>query len=79
MLILILLILIRIGFFLLIERKIISLIQFRYGPNKVIFIGLLQFLLDIIKLLIKEHLYLYLIKIKYLIYLILILIIRLYF
>jgi len=37
------------GFFLLIERKLIRLIQFRLGPNKIIFVGLLQFLFDIIK------------------------------
>lgn len=67
------------GFFLLIERKLISLIQFRFGPNKILFIGIFQFFLDIIKLLIKEHLYFYLIKIKYLIFLIFILILRLIF
>lgn len=77
--ILIIIILIRIGFFLLIERKIIGLIQYRLGPNKILFIGLLQFLLDIIKLLIKEYFYFYLMKIKYLIFLILILLIRLIF
>lgn len=75
----ILLILVRMGFFLLIERKLISIIQFRFGPNKILFIGLFQFLLDIIKLLIKEHLYFYLIKVKYLIFLVFILLLRLIF
>lgn len=70
------LILIRISFFLLIERKLIRLIQFRIGPNKILFIGIFQFILDIVKLLIKEHFYFYLIKIKYLIFLIFILFIR---
>lgn len=48
-------VLIGIGFFLLIERKIIGLVQFRLGPNKVLFLGILQFFIDFIKLLVKER------------------------
>jgi len=55
------------------------LIQFRFGPNKVIYLGLLQFLLDIIKLIFKEYIYFYLIKIKFLFFLIVILLISLLF
>lgn len=72
-LILILLIILRIGFFLLIERKLISLIHYRFGPNKVLFIGLLQFLLDLLKLIFKDYIYLYLFNLNYIIYLFIIL------
>jgi NADH-quinone oxidoreductase subunit H len=41
-------------FYTLLERKILSYSQFRLGPNKVRLIGLLQALLDGIKLIINE-------------------------
>lgn len=43
-----------VAFFTLIERKIIRLIHFRKGPNKVITSGLAQPIADAIKLLTKE-------------------------
>jgi len=45
-----------VAFYTLIERKIISLIQLRVGPNKVSLFGICQPLLDAIKLFIKEDL-----------------------
>jgi NADH:ubiquinone oxidoreductase subunit H len=41
-------------FYTLLERKILSYSQNRLGPNKVVFIGLLQPLLDGFKLILNE-------------------------
>jgi len=50
-----LLVLLSVAFFTLFERKIIGLVHFRLGPNKVIFMGLAQPLLDAFKLLTKRY------------------------
>ena len=50
--------LISIGFFLLIERKILGVIHYRFGPNKVFFLGIIQFLIDFLKLIFKDFIYL---------------------
>ena len=47
--------LLSVAFFTLFERKIIGLVHFRLGPNKVIFMGLVQPLLDALKLLTKRY------------------------
>lgn len=51
-----LLILLSVAFFTLFERKVMGLFHNRVGPNKVIFIGLVQPLLDAFKLLTKQNL-----------------------
>lgn len=51
-----LLLLLSVAFFTLFERKVIGLFHLRVGPNKVSFIGLVQPLLDAIKLLTKQPL-----------------------
>lgn len=51
----VLLILIGVAFLTLLERKVLSYIQIRKGPNKVGFIGILQPISDAIKLFFKEH------------------------
>lgn len=53
-LILLLLVLLSIGFMTVVERKVLAAMQKRIGPNKVGFIGLLQFLADAAKLVFKE-------------------------
>lgn len=51
-----LLILLSVAFFTLFERKFIGLIHLRLGPNKVRLLGLLQPILDAVKLLTKQPL-----------------------
>ena len=51
-----LLVLLTVAFFTLFERKVIGLIHSRVGPNKVRFVGLLQPILDAVKLLTKSKL-----------------------
>nr|YP_010388121.1 NADH dehydrogenase subunit 1 [Aclerda takahashii]UPO69105.1 NADH dehydrogenase subunit 1 [Aclerda takahashii] len=42
-----------VGFFMFIERKILGLAQIREGPSKILFKGNVQFLMDLIKLVLK--------------------------
>ena len=51
-----LLILASVAFFTLFERKVIGLFHLRVGPNKVSFIGIVQPLLDGLKLFTKQNL-----------------------
>lgn len=54
----ILCVLIAIAFVTLFERHVLSISQLRFGPNKVVFMGILQPVLDGIKLLFKESIFL---------------------
>ena len=45
-----------VAFFTLFERKMMGLVHLRVGPNKVSFIGLIQPILDAVKLLTKKEL-----------------------
>lgn len=53
--ILVIVVLIRVAFMVLFERKILGYIQIRKGPNKVSYVGILQSFGDAIKLFIKEQ------------------------
>ena len=55
---LIIIVLIRVAFLTLFERKILGYIQLRKGPNKIIFKGLFQRFRDALKLLTNEIFYL---------------------
>ena len=53
-LILIILLLVTVAFFTLLERKLMSAVQRRRGPNVIGFFGLLQAIADGVKLILKE-------------------------
>jgi len=52
---LVVIILIRVAFFTLLERKILGYGHFRFGPNRVGFIGLIQPFSDAVKLFSKRN------------------------
>nr|YP_010624563.1 NADH dehydrogenase subunit 1 [Matsucoccus matsumurae]WBG67622.1 NADH dehydrogenase subunit 1 [Matsucoccus matsumurae]WRQ20341.1 NADH dehydrogenase subunit 1 [Matsucoccus matsumurae] len=64
--ILFIMIILNVGFYMMIERKVLGFINLRNGPNKIFFLGLIQFLGDMIKLLFKEWVNIY--KMVYFIY-----------
>ena len=47
-----------VGFYTLIEQKILGYINNRLGPNKIFFLGLIQFIRDFLKLIFKDNIYL---------------------
>ncbi len=57
--IMIVLIIVGIGFITLIERNIIGYSQFRKGPNKIGICGLIQSIIDGIKLILKDVWYIH--------------------
>lgn len=50
------------SFYIMYERKILSLFHFRFGPNKVFFFGFLQFLRDGLSLIFKDLIEIYVIN-----------------
>lgn len=68
---------IRVGFYILIERKILGYFNNRLGPNKIGILGLIQFLVDLIKLIFKENLILIVyLKIRYYLFIIILFLLR---
>uniref|UniRef100_A0AAU7LMD5 NADH-ubiquinone oxidoreductase chain 1 n=1 Tax=Syrbatus sp. 1 RRMO-2024a TaxID=3154167 RepID=A0AAU7LMD5_9COLE len=57
--ILLIMIMISVGYIILFERKLLSSIQIRKGPNKVGFNGIIQPFSDVLKLIMKENMFLY--------------------
>jgi NADH:ubiquinone oxidoreductase subunit H len=49
---------ISVGFYTLLEQKILGYMNNRIGPNKILILGFIQFLRDFIKLLFKDNIFL---------------------